>query len=400
MIREHRGSLKVEERLGGAVWVLRFKTTRDCDHKRVERTRVIGRVEDFPTEAQAFAEAERLRLYTIEPGSKRGTLVFAILAEFYLQELKKVPESKKRRPKAASTVEDRERIIRKRLLPRFGEKEALKIKPPEIKGWLESVQDEEDLENSTVDKIRRVMHLVYSMAQANDLIPRTAEANPVKHVHIATTTEYEAILVTPQEAWNIIRRMKPFARLLTLLIAVTGLRIGEVLALRWKHVDWSKLRVRVTSNFVRGKFGEPKSAASKKPVVPHPLVMGLLQNWREATTYAEDEDFIFASARLKRKAPRVPNMLVQDHLRLAAEKVIEIPTGHRFGFHNLRHALASFLVEIGTDAKTIQDMLRWADPSILLKIYAHSRMDKRMEAQAKMIEAMGLNEETAQQIIQ
>ena len=53
----------------------------------------------------------------------------------------------------------------------------MKIKPSEIKGWLESVQDEEDLENSTVDKIRRVMHLVYSMAQANDLIPRTAEVN-------------------------------------------------------------------------------------------------------------------------------------------------------------------------------------------------------------------------------
>jgi hypothetical protein len=37
-------------------------------------------------------------------------------------------------------------------------------------------------------------------------------------------------------------------------------------------------------------------------------------------------------------------------------------------------------------------MLRWADPSILLKVYVHSRMDKRMEAQAKMIEAMGERE--------
>ena len=126
-----------------------------------------------------------------------------------------LPESKKRRPKAASTVEDRERIIRKRLLPRFGEKDALKIKPSEIKG-LESVQDEEDLENPTVDKIRRVMHLVCSMAQTNDLIPRTAEANPVTHVHIATTTQYEAILVTPQQAWNVINRMDAFERLLTL----------------------------------------------------------------------------------------------------------------------------------------------------------------------------------------
>jgi hypothetical protein len=48
MIREHRGSLKVEERMDGAVWVLRFKVTRESDHKRVERTRVIGRVQDFP----------------------------------------------------------------------------------------------------------------------------------------------------------------------------------------------------------------------------------------------------------------------------------------------------------------------------------------------------------------
>jgi integrase len=166
-----------------------------------------------------------------------------------------------------------ERIIRKRLLPRLGETEALKIKPSEIKGWLESVQDEEDLENSTVAKIRRVMHLVYSMAQADDLIPRTEEANPVVHVHIATTTGYEAILVTPQQGWIIICRMQAFERLLTLLVAVTGLRIGEVLALRWKHVDWDKFLIYVVSNFVRGEFGEPKSAASKRPVVLHSLIL-------------------------------------------------------------------------------------------------------------------------------
>jgi hypothetical protein len=50
------------------------------------------------------------------------------------------------------------------------------------------------------------------------------EANPVTHVHIATTTGYEAILVTPQQAWNVINHMQAFSRLLTLLIAVTGLR--------------------------------------------------------------------------------------------------------------------------------------------------------------------------------
>jgi integrase len=37
--------------------------------------------------------------------------------------------------------------------------------------------------------------------------------------------------------------MQAFERLLTLLVAVTGLRIGEVLALRWKQVDWNKFRI-------------------------------------------------------------------------------------------------------------------------------------------------------------
>jgi integrase len=391
---EHKGSLRAEQRKDGAVWVLRFKATRASDGKRVERSRVVGPVENFPTKAQGYKEAERLKLYTISPGSKQGKLTFKTLAEAYLQKLKEKPKSAKRKPKAASTIEDRERIINKRLIPRFGEKEALKIKPSEIKEWLESVQDTEDLENDTIQTFRRTLNYVYKFAQANDLIPRTEEANPLRHVHIQTTSGYEALLVTPQDAWAIICRMKPFERLLTLVVAITGLRIGEVLALRWHSVDWDNRLIHVVSNYVRGKFGEPKSAASKKPVVLHPLVVGLLKTWRETTAYAGEEDFVFASSRSHGKQPRVPGMLITDHLRPAAKQVIDLPDGMRFGFHNLRHAISSFLVEIGTDTKTIQDMLRWADPSILLKVYAHSRMDSRRSAQDKMVEAMGLTEDT------
>ena len=43
------------------------------------------------------------------------------------------------------------------------------------------------------------------------------------------------------------------------------------------------------------------------------------------------------------------------------------------------------------DAKTIQDSLQWSDPSILLRVYALSSMEKRREAQDEMIAAMGLN---------
>jgi integrase len=87
---------------------------------------------------------------------------------------------------------------------------------------------------------------------------------------------------------------------------VTGLRIGELLALRWSDVGWVEGLIYVRSNFVRGVFGEPKSRASKRPMVLHPLIMGRLKTWRRSTAYAGDQDFVFASERMRGKQPRVP----------------------------------------------------------------------------------------------
>jgi len=60
----------------------------------------------------------------------------------------------------------------------------------------------------------------------------------------------------------------------------------------------------------------------------------------------------------------------------------------RFGFHNLRHSLASFLVRKGTDAKTVQAVLRHSDVTTTLGIYAHSMSEDRLAAQDDMLAAM------------
>ena len=60
----------------------------------------------------------------------------------------------------------------------------------------------------------------------------------------------------------------------------------------------------------------------------------------------------------------------------------------RFGFHNLRHSLASFLVRKGTDAETVQAMLRHSDVTTTLGIYAHSMSEDRLAAQEDMLAAM------------
>jgi integrase len=82
-------------------------------------------------------------------------------------------------------------------------------------------------------------------------------------------------------------------------------------------------------------------------------------------------------------------MLVEDHLRPAAIKA-EVLTedDSRFGFHNLRHSLASFLVRSKTDPKTVQALLRHSNVKTTLQLYAHSVSEDRLAAQGQVLDAI------------
>ena len=121
------------------------------------------------------------------------------------------------------------------------------------------------------------------------------------------------------------------------------------------------------------------------------LLAGFIREWQGQTPYGQATDWMFASTRLKGKQPRVANMLVEDYLRPAAVKAGVLKAGDkvRFGYHTLRHSLASWLlVTNGTDVKTVQNMLRHSDVGTTLGIYAHSMSEDRLKAQGEMLAAM------------
>jgi integrase len=174
-------------------------------------------------------------------------------------------------------------------------------------------------------------------------------------------------------------------RVLVLADAATGLRVSEILALRWSDIDKAHSCIRVTRAYVYGKFGPPKSKASKKPVPLHSLLATALDDWRKETPYSTDDDFVFPSMRLKGKKPPRANMLVADHLQPAARKAgITGPVG----FHTLRRTLASALVENGSDVRLVQELLRHSNPVITLDAYARSTTPAKIEAQGWVMEQL------------
>jgi integrase len=398
--RHQRGWLRTEKRSDGETWMLHFRATRESDGKRIERKIPVGLMRDLSSKAAAWKEVDRLHLASqINEPDFRGRITFADLAQHYEKhELGEQDDATD--PKAHTTIAGYKRVLRNRLIPRWGQRIALGIQPLEIEQWLKGLKREESLQNPTLDRMRRVMNLVYKHGQRYGLIPRNEESNPLRFVRCKTTSDYEALIISPQQAFALLLNMPEPERTLTLLASGTGLRISECLGLQWADVDFAESQIHVRRTWVLGKVGSPKSKASKAPVPLHPLLAEFMERWKQETPYSQPTDWVFPSMKLKGKQPRVSNMLVKCYVRLAAAKagILSSHFSHageiveddprRFGFHNLRHSLASFLVRSKTDPKTVQALLRHSDVRTTLQLYAHSVTEDRMAAQETALQAI------------
>jgi integrase len=90
------------------------------------------------------------------------------------------------------------------------------------------------------------------------------------------------------------------------------------------------------------------------------------------------------------KSKALASIMVQKYLRPAAIKagVLEPDDRVRFGFHNFRHSLASALVKLKCDPKTVQGILRHEDVKTTMQLYVQPDQESKLEAQGKFLEQL------------
>jgi len=383
--RNQHGSMRVISRKSGDVFEYRYYRTR-ADGDRVPANFVVGTVAELKTEAGAWAKLRNMNFDPNAPINHSVKLItFGELAKDYIRVELASDQSNVAIPKAHSTVETYLRNINRHILGRWETERASEMEPVAIQNWLHELRATFSLSNSTLVKIRNVMVAIFKHAQRYGLLPRTQEANPLLFVRQSSVSNYEPVVLTFSQCVDILANLTGMHRVLVLADAATGLRISEILALRWSDIDIANSCIRVTRAYVYGKFGPPKSKASKKPVPLHPLLAASLEAWRKETIYANDDDFVFPSIRLKGQKPPRANMLVADHLQPAARKA---GINARIGFHTLRRTLASALLANGSDVKLVQELLRHSNPVITLDAYARSTTPAKIEAQGWVMEQL------------
>jgi integrase len=166
-----------------------------------------------------------------------------------------------------------------------------------------------------------------------------------------TENELRALLAEVPDEW----------RLFFELLAHTGLRIGEAIALTWADVDFGKRRVNVRRRLYRGRLDSPKSKYGRRAI---PISEGLSRAlWRLRGT-ARDEMLLFTT---RDGTPLDAKNLAARILKPAAKRA-GVPW---VGFHTFRHTCATMLFRHGVNAKQVQMWLGHHSPAFTLSAYVH-----------------------------
>lgn len=154
---------------------------------------------------------------------------------------------------------------------------------------------------------------------------------------------------------------------LYLVAAMTGLRQGELIGLRWRDVDFHARKIRVVSPYVRGEFTNPKSSESSRSVPMAERISTSLAALRDRTLYARDGELVFCHPETGRPLDR--SKLVR-RFKAARERagVREIT------FHELRHTFGTRMAASGVALRRLQYWMGHADIKTT-QVYAHYQPD-------------------------
>jgi integrase len=268
------------------------------------------------------------------------------------------------------------------VVPIIGRVSLAKLAPQHLQA-LYTTKLDEGLSPTTVNHLHAMLHKVFDDALRLGLVPRniTDMVDPPRMNHHQITT------LSPTEAKQLLKAAHgDRLEALYVLALSTGMRQGELLALRWHDVDLdnSLLHVWATLQFAHGQFvfSEPKTTYSRRRVRLSRVAVKALEQHRinqlterEKVGDAWDESFDLVFPNSIGRPFNNSNLIIREFAPL-----LERARLPRIRFHDLRHTAATLLLLRGINPKVVSEMLGHSHVSITLALYSHVIPDMQQAA--------------------
>jgi integrase len=244
----------------------------------------------------------------------------------------------------------------------------------------------EGLQASTVALIHAVLHTALEHAVKWNLVAR----NVASLVSVPHSDPPEVRALTSDEARKLIEVARGhWLEPMLILALTTGLRRGELFALRWSDIDVSHgiMQIRRTANRYAG-YGfvenDPKTKRSRRNIILSDVALQALQDQRalrdkiktKAGERWKEQDLVFPS---RSGGFFDPDTLVK-HFHLLLDKA-GLP---RIRFHDLRHSAATILLTMGVHPKVVQELLGHSTIAMTMDTYSHLLPSMQKDAAGKM----------------
>jgi integrase len=267
------------------------------------------------------------------------------------------------------TAQRYRQLVENQIVPHLGTKQLRDLRPRDIEIWHTSLR--ETVEPRTVGHAHRVLSKALKDAVANEeLIKNVAKTKTAPKV-----TDEEMVIV--RDVSGLVAKLPQGPIYAPAMIALfTGMRLGEVLALRWGRVDIEGKKLTVEEALEETgqglRFKAPKSRAGRRTISLPDILVGVLREYRREQLETRlrlgigklpDDALLFSTIE---GGPIRTTTASQRWARCAEDLGMPEVT-----FHALRHTHASALIDAGVDIVTISKRLGHSKPDITLRVYSH-----------------------------
>ncbi len=338
------------------VWVARWWEDvigQDNRLERIRRSAVLGTVAEIPTAREARQMMSDL-LRKVNSGDFRPQAVWTFRR--FVEDRWK-PDVYPALKFSGKKYYDN--MIDTHLMPVFGDMQLRLITKDAAQRFL-TAKAEGDLSWKTVKHIRTAFGTILEAAVRDDLLI----SNPVRKTRMPRRGVVdEKAPIAPEGLKALIEKLAEPSRSIASLLAMTGLRIGELLALRWQDVDLQGGFLSVRQTVYEGHFDEPKTRRSKRRIPLGPRCVEIFAALKP--TGAAPAALVFSA---RNGSPLSRRNLLNRQLK---------PTCKALGltgvnWHWFRHAHATLLDSVGAPIGTTQALLGHSSSEITRETYIHS----------------------------